>query len=545
MLRNLIARNFILKSIVSSATTVLLGSISHIALGYEPDAPYLNYQKEHAQQIKQQDEKIDRRLKTLESKFGKKPNIIYILADDIGWGELGAYGGGKVRGTPTPNLDKLATRGTKLLSHYSEPSCTPTRVALMTGRIPVRTGLDEVLFPGQTKGLVAEEYTLAELLSDAGYSTAMFGKWHLGELSEHQPTNQGFDYAFYGIYNGGPWPWMENAEYTDKANETVGEIPYFQDIPKDYETKYGIKLHGIYEGKKGAEPKEVARMSLERYNIHDDELTDKILDYIESNANSSKPFFVYYASNANQVFACPPDHRKDPYVDSGNCQAAQLTQHDKNVSRIVDKLQALDIAENTLLVWLSDNGPMYEFFPSAGYSSLKGSKHTVYEGGVRTPAIAVWPGVIEPGQDPIDMMHVTDWFTTAARLAGAFDKIPDDRITDGIDQTAFLLHGEDNSRRNYMFHYEEIFYGEPKGMRLAAVRLENMKQHILKGEVYNIIRDPGEKIGNPTPYLWVLVPMRRMVLEHRKMMEIFPNRMVMETAGSPLVAGETQRFVNR
>ena len=505
------------------------------AQAYQPDAAYSHFLEQHGHKIAKQDKVVNLQLQKLARQHGKKPNIIYILADDIGWGELGSYGGGKVRGTPTPNLDALAQQGQKFLSHYSEPSCTPTRVALMTGRIPVRTGLDEVLFPGQTKGLVAEELTLAELLSSVGYNTAMFGKWHLGEMDEHQPTNQGFDYAYYGTYNGGPWPWEENSKYFDGTNETVGEIPYFQDMPADYEVQYGIKLHGIYESEKGKTPKEVARMSLEEYNRHDDDLTDRILSYLDQHAKDENPFFIYFASNANQVFACPPEHRRDPYVDSGNCQAAQLAQHDENVAKIIDKLEALDISQNTLLVWMSDNGPMYEFFPSAGYSYLRGSKHTVYEGGIRTPAIAVWPGMIAPGQDPIDLIHVTDWFTTAARIAGAFKKIPSDRITDGIDQSDFLLSGEGHSRRNYMFHYEEVFYGEPKGMRLGAVRLNNMKQHVQRGEVYNIIRDPGEKMGNPSPYIWVMVPIRRMVLEHQKMMELFPNRVVRETVGSKLL----------
>lgn len=507
---------------------------ANTVFAYQPDAPYLAYVERHEINMREQDAALNRRLGELAARHGTKPNIVYILADDIGWGELGSYGGGKVRGTPTPQLDKLAAQGMKFLSHYSEPSCTPTRVALMTGRIPVRTGLDEVLFPGQTKGLVAEEYTLAELLSDAGYATAMFGKWHLGELPEHQPTNQGFDYAYYNVYNGGPWPWMENSRYFAKENETVGEIPYFLDIPEDYEEKYGIKLHGVYEGERGKPAEEVSRMTLERYNTLDDELTTRILDYLDERRDSSEPFFIYYASNANQVFACPPKHRRGMHQDSSNCQAAQLAQHDKNVGRIVRKLETAGMAENTLLVWMSDNGPMYEFFPSAGYSFLRGSKHTVYEGGIRTPAFALWPGVIAPGQDPIDLIHVTDWFTTAARMAGAVDKIPDDRITDGIDQTALLLAGEGQSRRNYMFHYEEIFYGEPKGMRLAAVRLENFKQHINQGEIYNIIRDPGEKMGNPSPYIWLMLPMRRMVIEHNKMMESFPNRVIEETAGSEL-----------
>lgn len=507
-------------------------SATNVSYAYQPDAAFEVVQKKHTKLWKRQDADINKRLKSLQRKYGKQPNIIYILADDIGWGELGSYGGGKVRGTPTPNLDTLANQGMKFLSHYSEPICTPTRVALMTGRTPVRTGLDEVLFPGQTKGLVAEEYTLAELLSDAGYHTAMFGKWHLGEQNEHQPTNQGFDYAFYTLYNGGVWPWAENADYFDPENVTIGEIPYQMDSPKDYTDQFGIEIHGILESRKGEKPKEVAPLSLERYNVHDDELTDKIISYIEDKADSNKPFFVYYASNANQVFACPPEHRGDKYVDKGNCQASQLAQHDANVKRLIDKVNELKIAENTLIAWMSDNGPMYVYFPSSGYSWLRGQKGDVYEGGVRTPAIAYWPGVIEPGQDPIDLIHVSDWYTTAARVAGALDRIPNDRVTDGIDQTAYLFNGEGASRRNYIFHYERG--SDPKnqrqGMRLGAIRYNDIKLHVNKGQFYNVMRDPGEKISNPNPYLWAIVPMKKMAVQHKQMMKKFPNRIQPEGA---------------
>ena len=300
--------------------------VAGFAQAYQGDAAFIAYQEQHQSQWRKQDAcPWDKKLAALRTAQGKRPNIIYILADDIGWGELGSYGGGKLRGTPTPQLDELAQRGMKFLSHYSEPSCTPTRVALMTGRIPVRTGLDEVLFPGQTKGLVAEELTLAEVLSQAGYSTAMFGKWHLGELSQHQPTNQGFDYAFYGMYNGGPWPWEENARYFDPANHSIEGVPYFQDMPTDYESRFWYQVYTASRRlRKARPPREVARMSLARYNRHDDELTEKILTYIEQQSRRDNPFFVYFASNANQVFACPPEHRQDKYVDPGNCQAAQF-----------------------------------------------------------------------------------------------------------------------------------------------------------------------------------------------------------------------------
>lgn len=507
-------------------TFTLAALIASPTFALQPDAAQAKLQKKNAQAWEAENAKIDEQLAALRTRTGRPPNVVFILSDDIGWGELGSYGGGKLRGTPTPNLDELADSGMRFLQHYSEPSCTVTRAALMTGRLPVRTGLDVVLFPGQPKGLVADEVTLAEIMSDAGYHTAMFGKWHLGEKPEHQPTNQGFDYAFYTLVNGGVWPWRENAEYFDATNETVGEIPYELDMPKNYTEEFGIELRGILESRKGEEPHEVAELSLERYNRHDDELTDKLIEFIEESSKSDRPFFGYFASNAQQVFACPPEERHQKYVDSANCQAAQLAQHDKNVKRIRDKLEELRIADNTLLVWVSDNGPMYGFYPSAGFSYLRGKKHDVQEGGVRTPAIAFWPGVIEPGSEPIDLVHVTDWYTTIARIAGALDEMPRKRVIDGVEQTSLLLNGEGYSRRDYVFHYKYSVFGTGLGTRLEAVRWRNIKFYPGSVTIFNIMRDPNEQFSNRRNYLWAMEPMRQMVIAHEELMERYPNRIL-------------------
>lgn len=492
---------------------------------YETDAAQQLLRKRHAAQWAKEDKSLQKKLSGLVRKKGK-PNIVFILSDDIGWGELGSYGGGKLRGTPTPHLDQLADDGMRFLQHYSEPSCTVTRIALMTGRLPVRTGVDNVLFPGNPKGLVAEEKTIAEVLSEAGYATAMYGKWHMGESPEHQPTNQGFDYAFYTMYNGGVWPWMENVHYYDKDNETIGEIPYQLDMPENYEEQFNIQIHGIQESRKGEKPKEVGKLTLERYNVHDDELTNKVLDFIETNARADKPFFAYFATNTQQVFSCPPEERNQKYVDSANCQAAQLAQHDKNIKRIRDKLEALNIAENTLLVWASDNGPMYGFYPSAGFSYLKGHKHQVKEGGVRTPAIAWWPGMIEKGTDPLDLFHITDWYTTMATLAGATAEIPDDRVIDGVNQSSLLVNGEGHSRRDYVFHYQYSVFGTGKGTHLKAIRWRNIKFYPNEVEVFNIMRDPNEAQSNRRQYLWAIEPMRQMMDRHNKLMKKYPNRVL-------------------
>ena len=215
------------------------------------DAPYYAFEQRNKANWAEQDQQIDEKLAALEKNFGKKPNIIYILTDDIGWGELGWQGGGKHRGTPTPTLDKMAKEGMRFWSAYAEPSCTPTRIAINTGRHPVRTGLLSVLWPGMTDGLSPKEVTVAELLSDVGYHTAMWGKWHLGDEPEHAPENQGYDYAYYGLYNGAPDAWQDSYDFYDEP--TPASAP-FMDFPgyEEYAERTGIDLSiAGYVGEKG------------------------------------------------------------------------------------------------------------------------------------------------------------------------------------------------------------------------------------------------------------------------------------------------------
>jgi arylsulfatase len=263
------------------------------------------------------------------------------------------------------------------------------------------------------------------------------------------------------------------------------------------------------------------------YQDIDDKRTDAIIDYVSERANSDKPFFIYFPSDAtNAVCANPEKYRFAENVDSANNMAVTLVQHDANMGRLLKSLEDLDIAENTLVIWYSDNGPMHGFFPSAGYSHFRGGKGDVTEGGVRVPALAWWPGVIEPGQEPIGLLHVSDMFTTLARIGGVEDKIPNDRVTDGIDQAAFLLMAEDHSRREYIFHYS--------GSEIGAVRFGKLKMHY-KGQegglpqfdMYNIIRDPREEIGNKLgiyPYLHTPVPFGQLVQLHLEQMQQFPDR---------------------
>ncbi|MEO9573575.1 MAG: sulfatase-like hydrolase/transferase [Roseobacter sp.] len=516
------------------AATAISCLVAIPASAIEPDGPHLEFAQRNAEAWAAEDADLNAKLAELEAKYGKKPNIVYILTDDVGWGELGWQGGGKHRGTPSAELDQMAMEGMRFWSAYAEPSCTPTRIAINTGRHPVRTGLLSVLWPGMEDGLAAEEVTIAEVLSEEGYNTAMWGKWHLGDLPEHAPENQGYDYAYYGLFNGAPDYWQ--ASYEDQNGTFL-----FPDFPgyEVYKERTGIDMSVAgYVGRKdeGRTPIEgpAGELSPERQEVFENASIDQITAYVKNHANAEDPFFIYWASYAQQL-APSQEFLDAPGVDKNNRQASFMAMHNNHVRRLLDTLEDQGIAENTLVVWISDNGPMYAFFPTAGYTLLRGAKGDILEGGVRVPAMAWWPGMIEPGQDPVDTLHVTDLFTTAARIAGATDHIPNDRITDGVDQTALFLNGEGHGRRNFMAHYS--------GPTLGALRYENFKIHITEGhgglpgmDFYNIKRDPGEKYGQLYPGLFAVSPMQFLLESHNGRIAQFPHRSPMTPEESTLTA---------
>ena len=507
-------------------------SIPVAASAIQPDGPFAEYRERHVEEWANQDRDIDARLAALENRFGKKPNIIYILTDDIGWGELGWQGGGKHRGTPTPELDRMAFEGMRFWSAYAEPSCTPTRIALMTGRHPVRTGLLSVLWPGMPDGLSPDEVTIAEILSESGYHTAMWGKWHLGDEPQYAPENQGFDYAYYGLFNGAP-DWWQASKEDQTGTFPFGEFPGYE----EYEARTGIDLSVAgYIGDKGSGRKPIAgeagKLGPKRQEAFENESIEQITAYIKEKAKSDRPFFIYWASYALQI-SSSQEFIDAPGVDKNNRQASFMVLHNKHVQMLLDTLRQEEIAENTLVVWISDNGPMYAFWPTAGYTLLRGAKGDLLEGGVRVPAMAWWPGMIEPTQDPDDLLHVTDLFTTAARLGGAMDKVPSDRVTDGIDQTSLFLNGDGHSRRNYVTYYS--------GGHLGAIRYEDFKVHIkaaqggLPGmDFYNVKRDPGERYGELYPGLFAVTPIQMFLRQHMSTIEKFPHRAPGTPKGSEL-----------
>jgi len=475
------------------------------------DAEYYELKAQFGAQWAKHDALVRRKLAELEARFGKKPNIIKVIVDDVGYTELGAYGGGKLRGAPTPNLDKMAKQGIKFLQYYSEVACTPTRTTLNTGRHNIRVGITQVDFPGtRGMGLPQEEVTLAEILSEAGYETAMFGKWHLGFGDKYAPTEHGFDEAEWS--EGNPAVWI----YGAKADEMAGHVNFraLNWAPKDPQVYYDEG--GVMRARKGEKPKLVYRYSLEKYNTYDTEVTDLAIDYVKRKANSDKPFFLYVGGKGNHFYGANPDFMDTPAQTN---TAAHLTESDYNLGRIIKTVKDLGIEENTLIVWTSDNGPMYDFHPHGGYSMFdRGEKGQTWEGGVRVPAIAWWPGMIEPDQDPIDIVHTADLYTTFISIADAVDKIPNDRVVDGVDQTALLLLGEDHGRRDYVFLYNKT--------KLESVRKDWVKLRLGEGvlpDLYDLMLDPAERYPSTTNFSTYSFGLTRMIEQHLKLIEKFPH----------------------
>lgn len=508
-------RRITMKSLFFSMLVVTIGlSTSIHAEKIIHDPEYAAMEEVMGEKWKANDKIVQERLAALEERYGRKPNIINVLVDDVGYTELGVYGGGKLRGAPTPNLDKMAHQGMKFLQYYSEPACTPTRMSLNTGRYHVRSGVNEVLFPGMVgKGISADEVSLAELMSMAGYNTAMFGKWHLGFGDEYAPTAHGFDEAVWT--EGNPVSWVQDSEESEMAGHiNVGAYLWG---PKEMKAYY--MEPGIMKAKKGEKPQVQDLLSIEKYNTYDSDVTDLAIEYIKRKASEDKPFFLYVGGKGNHFFGAHPDFMDTPAQTN---TAAQLTESDYNLGRIIKTLKDEGIDENTLVVWSSDNGPMYAWQPHGGYSNFdKGEKGQTWEGGVRVPCIAWWPGVIEPGQDPLDIFHVSDWYTTFARIAGVKNRIPTDRVVDGIDQTAILFLGEDNGKRDYNFYYN-------KG-KLEAVRKDWTKIYLGGSKVFlpivNLMHDPMERYLTEINYAgYEPVSLARMIQEHMKQIEKYPHR---------------------
>jgi arylsulfatase len=369
-----------------------------------------------------------------------RPNIVLIFMDNFGYGELGVYGGGITRGAPTPRIDSLAEEGIRLTNFNVEAQCTPSRSALMTGRYAIRSGNGSVPITTGMYGLTQWEITMAEMLSDAGYVTGMFGKWHLGHTKGRFPTDQGFD-EWYGIPNS-----------TDES--LWPDQPQFNEVVKENLSPFAVPEY-VYEGNKGSDPKKVKVYDSALRPEIDRECTDRAKDFIKRQAEAGKPFFAFIPYTQTHMPVIPS---KEFAGRSGNGDWGDvLMQIDVYTGELLDTLDELGIADNTIFIFTSDNGP--EMLPGHnGWSGpWRGSYFTGLEGSLRVPFIMRWPGKIPAGMVSNEIVHEMDLFPTLANIAGG--TVPNDREIDGVDQSEFFLGKKNKSNRDGLIVYvgNELF----------------------------------------------------------------------------------------
>lgn len=497
-----------------------------------------------------------------------KPNIVFIVSDDFGYGDAGVYGGGDNRGMPTPNLDKLAADGMQFLSFYAQPSCTPGRAAMLTGRIPNRSGMTTVAFQGQGGGLPAAEWTLASVLKTAGYKTFFTGKWHLGESDYALPTAHGYDEMRHcGLYHLNAY--------------TYADPEWFPDMEDELREMFARVTRGALSGKAGEEAKEDFKVNGQYVNtpekgvvgipFYDEYVEKDALEYLDDNAKSDTPFFLHVNfMKVHQPNMPHPDFKgkslsKSKYADS-------IVENDARIGNIVDKIRSLGLAENTYVFWTTDNGAWQDVYPDAGYTPFRGTKGTVREGGNRVPAIAWGPG-IEAGARNSDIVGGLDFMATFATLAGAQlpekDREGEPTIFDSYDMSP-VLFGKGKSERKSWFYFSE------NELTPGAVRVGHYKAVFnLRGDdgastgglavdtnlgwkgaeayvatvpqIFDLWQDPQERydvfMNNYTEHTWTLVVFNEAVKELMKTYLTHPPRKLQsEGYTGPITVSQYQRF---
>ncbi|MEY4160892.1 MAG: hypothetical protein RLZZ136_1513 [Pseudomonadota bacterium] len=483
-----------------------IGSMSRVSPLLKAERTHENF--EPALVFPEQNRAAAAKLQALRKRTGKPPNILILVVDDLGYGDVGAYGGGEALGSPTPHIDRLAHEGLKLTSAYAQPSCTPTRAALNTGRLPVRNGLLRPSLLNDTAD-ISSEILAAKLLSQNGYVTGLSGKWHLGEKEGSRPWQVGFDEfeGFLGVMNA----------YQE-------EHPFAADVANDPELLE--ELHSmpgsrdLWRATKTGGGKSIGKINWQNSRDLDQKFADFSEDFIRRAVKQGKPFYlshnfakVHYFNNPSHKFV-GRSATKDVYRDS-------VIEVDDIVGRLTALLEELKIADNTVVFFTSDNGPEEDSYPETGVTPFRGAKGTTLEGGVRVPGIFWWPGMVKGGRVSDGLFDLTDMFNTSLSLAGidTAKAIPADRYIDGIDQTSFLLADNGQSDREAVFFYNmDMFVGARwRYYKLVSsevqvgsgnVRdlggLDNAQTIIpTNGFMYNLYTDPKERRSEMIAKSWV------------------------------------------
>lgn len=467
-----------------------------------------------------------------------RPNIVMIMADDVGLTNVGAYSHGMM--VPTPSIDRIAKEGMLFTDHYAEPTCTPGRAAFITGQMPIRTGLTTVSSPGSTIGLDKRDPTLAEVLKPLGYRTGQFGKNHLGDRNEHLPTVHGFDQFFGNLYH-------LNTE----------EEPEDPDWPKSKTFNDKYLPRGVLdcvatpqESKEAADPRfgawgrqrcaDTGALTRKRMETVDDEFLARTLSFIDESARAGAPFFVWHAPSRMHIYThLRPENRllSQSFSSGDDLYGAGMIELDRQVGAILKKLDDLGLRDNTILMFTTDNGAMAAWWPDGGTTPFRSEKATTWEGGVRVPMLIRWPAAIKPGSVSNGIQSHMDLFTTLARAAGVEDVrktlLESHKVQiDGVDNLAHW-RGEAPSARQVQIMYNE--------KDLTAVRFGPWKTHFKTRDgffdpfvdsalIFNLRMDPFEQrdghrsnlLAMRKAYLGNMI--RDILAEHYESLRQFPPR---------------------
>ncbi|WP_170787235.1 sulfatase-like hydrolase/transferase [Ruegeria lacuscaerulensis] len=464
------------------------------------DAEYYILEAQNGEEWAREDQEIDAALAQFQdANDGKPPNVLYILIDDIGFGDLGSETLNMIRGYKTPAINQFAAEGMRLARMYTEPSCTPTRVAFMTGRQPHRNGMGNTQVELAGFGLAEDEVTLAELLSDAGYNTAHIGKWHMGDIRESWPNYQGFDFAAFPIHQQGQLTIYHDDAADEEVSIGIGDNNYDDLYTMDrwLRTDASRLATGV-EGVRNEDVREVHMEPGERWNeakYHEMNVRyqEQAMEQLRSLAAKDEPFFLQYWPL--YPLTGPRTTTSEYTTPNGGHYVEKMKLVDTWIGDLLAEMETLGVADNTIVIIMGDNGHFTKYAPQSGYTPMifRGGKGATTEGGVRVDAFVRWPEMIQAGSVVGDMVHVTDLFTTLARVAGATDAIPRDRVIDGIDQTSLLLNGEAHGRRDYVFLYNidklEAVVKEQYKLAIPGGNIENA----ILADFYDLFRDPQEK----------------------------------------------------
>lgn len=497
-----------------------------------------------------------------------KPNIVLIVSDDFGYGDAGVYGGGENRGMATPGLDRMADEGMQFMSFYAQPSCTPGRAAMLTGRIPNRSGMTTVAFQGQGGGLPAAEWTLASVVKTAGYNTFFTGKWHLGESEYALPNAHGYDEMRHcGLYHLNAY--------------TYADPEWFPDMDPELREMFERVTQGALSGKAGEKATEDFKVNgqyidtpeegLVGIPFYDEYVEQDALEFLDENASSDTPFFMHVNfMKVHQPNMPHPDFKgkslsKSKYADS-------IVENDTRIGRIMDKIRSLGLTENTYVFWTTDNGAWQDVYPDAGYTPFRGTKGTVREGGNRVPAIAWGPG-IKAGSRNSDIVGGLDYMATFAALAGAElpenDREGEPIIFDSHDLSPVLFGTGKSERKSWFYfseneltpgavrvgHYKAVFNlrgddGASTGGLAVDTNLgwKGAQAYVATvPQIFDLWQDPQERydifMNNYTEHTWTLVTINEAIKElMQTYLKYPPRKLQSEGYSGPITVTQYQRF---